>query len=125
MRPGYTGPISLSSPENKKSLNNHCFHWFSPVFFKILLKTKDLVQGMNLDVIYGDTDSIMINTNTTDFKEVMKLGSKVCISLCWTKFRICVVMKCIRLSRRVNSALRCPFLSLPGRCEASRLRVDD
>lgn len=32
---------------------------------------------MNLDVIYGDTDSIMINTNTTDFKEVLKLGNKV------------------------------------------------
>jgi hypothetical protein len=36
---------------------------------------------MNLDVIYGDTDSIMINTNTTDFKEVLKLGNKVCISM--------------------------------------------
>ncbi|XP_028403714.1 DNA polymerase alpha catalytic subunit-like [Dendronephthya gigantea] len=44
---------------------------------EILLKTKDLVQGMNLDVIYGDTDSIMINTNTTDFKDVLKLGNKV------------------------------------------------
>ena len=32
---------------------------------------------MNLDVIYGDTDSIMINTNTTDLKEVFKLGNKV------------------------------------------------
>jgi hypothetical protein len=37
---------------------------------------------MNLDVIYGDTDSIMINTNTTDFKEVLKLGNKVCLLIC-------------------------------------------
>ncbi|KAK3783769.1 hypothetical protein RRG08_063431 [Elysia crispata] len=44
---------------------------------EILMKTKDLVQGMNLDVIYGDTDSIMINTNSTDLDTVFKLGNKV------------------------------------------------
>ncbi|XP_059138881.1 DNA polymerase alpha catalytic subunit-like [Physella acuta] len=49
---------------------------------EILLKTKDLVQSMNLDVIYGDTDSIMINTNITSsdnttIKEVYKIGNKV------------------------------------------------
>ncbi|KAK2155699.1 hypothetical protein LSH36_233g04020 [Paralvinella palmiformis] len=44
---------------------------------EILLKTKDLVQNMNLDVIYGDTDSIMINTNCTDIEQVFKLGNKV------------------------------------------------
>eukprot|EP00794_Sanderia_malayensis_P010093 gene10093-11124_t len=43
----------------------------------ILMKTKDLVQALNLDVIYGDTDSIMINTNSTDFDEVFKIGNKV------------------------------------------------
>ncbi|XP_021372053.1 DNA polymerase alpha catalytic subunit-like [Mizuhopecten yessoensis] len=44
---------------------------------EILMKTKDLVQGMNLDVIYGDTDSIMVNTNCTDLDVVYKLGNKV------------------------------------------------
>nr|XP_058965646.1 DNA polymerase alpha catalytic subunit-like [Pocillopora verrucosa] len=44
---------------------------------EILLKTKDLVQNLGLDVIYGDTDSIMINTNTTDLVEVRKIGNKV------------------------------------------------
>ncbi|KAK0061049.1 DNA polymerase alpha catalytic subunit [Biomphalaria pfeifferi] len=44
---------------------------------EILLKTKDLVQSLNLDVIYGDTDSIMINTNITDFDQVYKIGNKV------------------------------------------------
>merc|ERR1711976_803285 len=44
---------------------------------EILLKTKDLVQNMNLDVIYGDTDSIMINTNCTDMDMTFKLGNKV------------------------------------------------
>ena len=33
---------------------------------------------MGLDVIYGDTDSIMINTNSNDLVEVRKIGNKVC-----------------------------------------------
>lgn len=44
---------------------------------EILLNTRDLVQKMNFDVIYGDTDSIMINTNCTDYDQVFKLGNKI------------------------------------------------
>ncbi|XP_054706235.1 DNA polymerase alpha catalytic subunit-like [Uloborus diversus] len=44
---------------------------------EILLKTKELVERMGLDVIYGDTDSIMINTNQVDLDEVNLLGNKV------------------------------------------------
>uniref|UniRef100_A0A6I8NI40 DNA polymerase n=1 Tax=Ornithorhynchus anatinus TaxID=9258 RepID=A0A6I8NI40_ORNAN len=44
---------------------------------EILMRTKELVQKMNLEVIYGDTDSIMINTNSADLDEVFKLGNKV------------------------------------------------
>lgn len=45
---------------------------------EILQKTVDLAQDtMNLDVIYGDTDSIMINTRCDDLKEVKKIGSQV------------------------------------------------
>uniref|UniRef100_A0A0B7B4I6 DNA polymerase n=1 Tax=Arion vulgaris TaxID=1028688 RepID=A0A0B7B4I6_9EUPU len=44
---------------------------------EILMQTKDLVQKMNLDVIYGDTDSIMINTNSVELDQVYKLGNKV------------------------------------------------
>lgn len=40
---------------------------------------------MGLDVIYGDTDSIMINTNQTELDEVMQLGNKVRIQ----NFLIC------------------------------------
>ncbi|CAJ1082305.1 DNA polymerase alpha catalytic subunit [Xyrichtys novacula] len=44
---------------------------------EILMHTKDMVQKMNLEVIYGDTDSIMINTNSRSLEEVFKLGNKV------------------------------------------------
>ena len=44
---------------------------------EILLNTRDLIQKMNLDVIYGDTDSVMVNTNSNDFDEVFKLGREV------------------------------------------------
>ncbi|XP_008146607.2 DNA polymerase alpha catalytic subunit [Eptesicus fuscus] len=44
---------------------------------EILMHTKEMVQKMNLEVIYGDTDSIMINTNSTNLEEVFKLGNKV------------------------------------------------
>lgn len=52
-------------------------HLAALVTFKgreILTKTKDLVQKLNYSVIYGDTDSIMINTNSTDYDEVFKVG---------------------------------------------------
>ena len=41
------------------------------------MKTKDLASNLGLDVIYGDTDSIMINTNCDDWNEVRKIGNKV------------------------------------------------
>ncbi|XP_040576162.1 DNA polymerase alpha catalytic subunit [Lepeophtheirus salmonis] len=45
---------------------------------EILLQTRDLVEkNLNLEVIYGDTDSIMINSNSKDFDEVFRLGAKI------------------------------------------------
>ncbi|XP_034238111.1 DNA polymerase alpha catalytic subunit [Thrips palmi] len=44
---------------------------------EILINTRDLVQKLNYDVIYGDTDSIMINTNCLDYSEVFKIGHKI------------------------------------------------
>nr|XP_039249931.1 DNA polymerase alpha catalytic subunit-like [Styela clava] len=44
---------------------------------EILLHTKELAQKMGLEVIYGDTDSIMINTNSKDMDQVFKLGNQV------------------------------------------------
>ena len=44
---------------------------------EILMKTKELVEGMGHDVIYGDTDSIMVNSNMENMDEVFKIGNKV------------------------------------------------
>lgn len=44
---------------------------------EILQHTKSLVEKLNYEVIYGDTDSIMINTNLLDYEEVFSVGKKV------------------------------------------------
>ncbi|KAK6620720.1 hypothetical protein RUM43_011015 [Polyplax serrata] len=44
---------------------------------EILLSTKSIVEKMNYEVIYGDTDSIMINTNCTNYDEVFVIGNKI------------------------------------------------
>lgn len=44
---------------------------------EILTNTKDTVEKMTFEVIYGDTDSIMINTNCLDYEQVFKIGSKI------------------------------------------------
>lgn len=43
----------------------------------ILMATKTLVEKLNHNVIYGDTDSIMINTRSQDFEEVYKIGAGI------------------------------------------------
>ncbi|KAK5665249.1 DNA-directed DNA polymerase alpha catalytic subunit pol1 [Batrachochytrium dendrobatidis] len=44
---------------------------------EILQNTVDLAEKSNLDVIYGDTDSIMIYTNSTDLAEVKRIGQEL------------------------------------------------
>jgi len=41
---------------------------------EILGQTKDLAESQGLEVIYGDTDSVMINTNVTDFASAQQSG---------------------------------------------------
>jgi DNA polymerase alpha subunit A len=43
---------------------------------EVLMATKDLAESLSLDVIYGDTDSVMINTNATDLAEAMRIGGE-------------------------------------------------
>ncbi|XP_055907057.1 DNA polymerase alpha catalytic subunit [Eupeodes corollae] len=44
---------------------------------EILMNTKSLVQKLNYEVVYGDTDSIMINTNSLDYDQVFKIGHNI------------------------------------------------
>lgn len=44
---------------------------------EILMHTKTLVQNLNFEVIYGDTDSIMVNTNCLDYDQVYKIGFSI------------------------------------------------
>jgi DNA polymerase alpha subunit A len=43
----------------------------------ILRSTVDLAESKNLDVIYGDTDSIMINTNQAKMYRAKTIGEKL------------------------------------------------
>ncbi|BGP49603.1 DNA-directed DNA polymerase alpha catalytic subunit pol1 [Rhodotorula kratochvilovae] len=43
---------------------------------EILTRTKADAEGMSLNVIYGDTDSVMINTNQTDYAAALKIGEE-------------------------------------------------
>lgn len=43
-----------------------------------LMKTKEIAEEkLGFSVIYGDTDSIMINTGTTQVKESIEMGNKL------------------------------------------------
>lgn len=42
-----------------------------------LMKTKLLVQNLKYDVIYGDTDSIMVKTNLSDYDQALNIGSTI------------------------------------------------
>ncbi len=41
---------------------------------EILTETRELAESLSLEVIYGDTDSVMINTHASNFDEAMKIG---------------------------------------------------
>ncbi|XP_050513707.1 DNA polymerase alpha catalytic subunit [Diabrotica virgifera virgifera] len=44
---------------------------------EILTNTRDMIEKMNFNVVYGDTDSIMINTNILEYDQVFKIGVKI------------------------------------------------
>lgn len=43
---------------------------------EILRSTKDLAENNQLRVIYGDTDSVMINTNVDNMADALKIGNE-------------------------------------------------
>jgi DNA polymerase alpha subunit A len=44
---------------------------------EILMKTKNRVEELGYEVIYGDTDSIMINTHSSELPEAVKISNRV------------------------------------------------
>ena len=47
-----------------------------------LLRTKDIAENkLGFNVIYGDTDSIMINTGTSQLKDALDMGKKLKIEV--------------------------------------------
>lgn len=43
---------------------------------EILRSTKDLAESTQLRVVYGDTDSVMINTNVDSIEEALRVGNE-------------------------------------------------
>ncbi|TDL23727.1 DNA polymerase alpha catalytic subunit [Rickenella mellea] len=41
---------------------------------EILTHTRELAESLHLDVVYGDTDSVFVNSNVTDFAEALKIS---------------------------------------------------
>ncbi|KAF8966275.1 DNA polymerase alpha catalytic subunit [Flammula alnicola] len=42
---------------------------------EILTHTRELAESLNLDVVYGDTDSVFVNSNVTDLAEALKISA--------------------------------------------------
>ncbi|KAH8116362.1 hypothetical protein DFH11DRAFT_1580132 [Phellopilus nigrolimitatus] len=43
---------------------------------EILTRTRELAESLQLDVVYGDTDSVFVNSNVTDFAEALKISAE-------------------------------------------------
>mmetsp|Transcript_28124 Transcript_28124/g.27114 ORF Transcript_28124/g.27114 Transcript_28124/m.27114 type:complete len:265 (+) Transcript_28124:336-1130(+) len=57
----------------------------------ILMKTKDIAENtLQFDVVYGDTDSIMINTGTNNLNSALEMGKKL-------KKEVNVLFRCLEI----------------------------
>ncbi|KAJ7282017.1 DNA polymerase family B-domain-containing protein [Mycena rebaudengoi] len=43
---------------------------------EILTHTRELAESLDLDVVYGDTDSVFVNTNVTELDQAMQISDK-------------------------------------------------
>ncbi|CAH8278936.1 unnamed protein product [Arabidopsis lyrata] len=82
---------------------------------EILQRTVDLVQNhLNLEVIYGDTDSIMIHSGLDNIKEVKAIGAKV-IQEVNKKYRClkieldCIYKRMLLLRKKKYAAIKLQF----------------
>lgn len=42
---------------------------------EILTHTRELAESLGLDVVYGDTDSVFVNSNVTSYSEALKIAN--------------------------------------------------
>lgn len=81
----YQSSIKLLSNGIYGSLAAPFFRFYSPTMAqeitkqarKILTETVDLLKGQGYEIIYGDTDSLMINTNSTNLDFARETGEKI------------------------------------------------
>lgn len=58
---------------------------------EILMKTKEIAEEkLGFSVVYGDTDSIMINSGTTNLKDAIEIGRRL-------KAEVNVLFKCLEI----------------------------
>lgn len=43
---------------------------------EILTNTRELAESLQLDVVYGDTDSVFVNTNVTELSEALRISAE-------------------------------------------------
>lgn len=43
---------------------------------EILTNTRELAESLQLDVVYGDTDSVFVNSNVTELSEALKISAE-------------------------------------------------
>lgn len=75
----FHGRVSTLMVSQQPTVNTNYLlsEFFAAKGREILMSTKDLVQKLSYEVVYGDTDSIMINTNILEYDQVFKIGNKV------------------------------------------------
>ena len=98
---------------------------------EILQSTVELVNSMNQEVIYGDTDSIMINTGMDDLRDVRKLGQAIKVQVnkryrCLEIEMDGVFKSMLLLKKKKYAALKCdeqPDGSITTKVEAKGLDI--
>lgn len=107
---------------------------------EILQATKDCAEGMSLQVIYGDTDSVMINTLADNYADAIKIGHnfKKLVNSMYTKLEIDIdnvfqrlllhakkkyaAMTCVMVNGKLDSRLEVKGLDMRRReyCQLSK-----
>ena len=62
---------------------------------ELLQKTVEVTQSRGLDVVYGDTDSIFVNTGVSDFHEANKVANETRKELnkMWRLLEVMIILR--------------------------------